>query len=100
VWVDQIEGALGTQTPLTATDIDRAARSARPLHTGARETWDEAGFRAGVYDMKHIALRPDSISAFLRSDRLRVWPEELNLIYAALGAPNDWVPMPEFAPAH
>jgi hypothetical protein len=62
--------------------------------------WDEAGFRAGVNDMKHIPLRPDSIHAFLTSDRLRVWPEELNLIYAALGAPNDWVPLPEFAPGH
>lgn len=100
VWVDQIEGGLGTQTPLTATDIDRAARSARPLHAGAPDLWDEAGFRAGVNDMKHISLRPDSIRAFLKSDRLRVWPEELNLIYAALGAPNDWVPWPEFAPAH
>ncbi len=100
VWVDQIEGALGTQTPLTATDVDRAARSARQVHSGAPDMWDEAGFRAGVNDMKHIPLRPDSIGAFLRSDRLRIWPEELNLIYAALGAPNDWVPLPEFAPAH
>jgi hypothetical protein len=45
-------------------------------------------------------MQPDSIRAFLTSDRVRVWPEELNLIYAALGGPRDYVPWPEFAPAH
>ena len=102
VWVDQIMGGLGTSTPLTPDAIDAAARGAqvrRPA-AGGQPVWDEAGFRAGVDDMRHVPMRPDSIRAFLRSDRVRVWPEELNLIYAALDGPRDWVPWPEFAPTH
>jgi CubicO group peptidase (beta-lactamase class C family) len=98
VWVDQIKGALGVQAPLTPAMIDRAVRGARILPTPGADGWDEAGFRAGVSDLQHIANRQDSIRVFLSSDRVRVWPEELSLIYTALGATGDWVPDPEFAP--
>jgi CubicO group peptidase (beta-lactamase class C family) len=101
VWVDQIMGGLGVRTPLTTQSIDAAARGAqvRTTSQGGEPMWDERGFRAGVDDLRHVAMQPDSIRAFLRSDRVRVWPEELNLIYGALGGPRDWVPWPEFAPA-
>jgi hypothetical protein len=100
VWVDQIMGGLGPRTPLTSTSIDAAVRGAqvRGPGSGGKTMWDESGFRAGVDDLRHVPLRPDSIRAFLASDRVRVWPDELNLIYAALGGPPDWVPWPEFAP--
>ncbi|MBI4501717.1 MAG: hypothetical protein HY700_11210 [Gemmatimonadetes bacterium] len=61
-------------------------------------TWDEAGFRAGVEDMMRVPMRVDSIRAFLASDRLRVMPEELDLIYTALGGTAGAIPWPEFAP--
>jgi CubicO group peptidase (beta-lactamase class C family) len=102
VWVDQIMGGLGTHAPLTPQMIDAAARGAQVRGAGAgrSQVWDEAGFRAGVDDLRHVAMQPDSIRAFLGSDRVRVWPEELNLIYAVLGGSRDYVPWPEFAPAH
>lgn len=101
VWVDQIMGGLGTHTPLTDRMVDATVRGARSRSADpAHSLWDAAGFRAGVDDLRHVPMQPDSIRAFLASDRLRVWPEELNLIYTALGGPHDYVPWPEFAPGH
>ena len=99
VWVDQIMGGLGVRTPLTDESIDATVRGAlvRGAAAGGAAMWDSAGFRAGVDDLRQVAMRPDSIRAFLASDRVRVWPEELNLIYAALDGPPNWVPWPEFA---
>ena len=100
VWVDQIMGALGTHSPLTDQSIDAAVHGAqlRGAESGNAAQWDPAGFRAGVDDIRRVPMRADSIRAFLASDRLRVWPEELNLIYAALGGTPGAVPWPEMAP--
>lgn len=98
VWVDQLMGALGPHGPLPAGAVDRASRGARPLDPAAPSDWDASGFRAGVSDMQHVPMQLDSIRAFLQSDRLRVWPEELTLIYTALGAQRDFIPDPEMDP--
>ena len=98
VWVDQLMGALGPRAPLTGDAVDLAAHGARPRDTGAPGDWDETGFRAGVKDMQQVPMQIDSIRAFLHSDRIRVWPEELSLIYAALGAQRDFIPDPEMDP--
>jgi CubicO group peptidase (beta-lactamase class C family) len=98
VWVDQIMGGLGSHTPLTDQMIDATVRGARTR--GDSASWDPAGFRAGAGDLRQVPMQADSIRAFLASDRVRVRPEELNLIYTALGGPSNYVPWPEFAPAH
>jgi len=97
VWVDQIMGALGPHDPLTDQMIDATVRGVRPRD---RSLWDEAGFRAGVEDMRHTPMHPDAIRAFLTSDRVRVWPEEMNIILAALGGGPNYIPWPEMAPTH
>jgi hypothetical protein len=99
VWVDQIVGALGVHAPLTDQSVDAAARGAlvRSTESGGEPVWDAAGFRAGVDDLRHVPMQADSIRVFLASDRVRVWPEELPLIYAALGGGPDAIPWPEMS---
>lgn len=84
--VESINGLLGIRERLSATDIDRMVRGAAPrFDRYARVMWDPAGFRAGISDMAAAELTPAGIAAFLASDRLKVLPEELPLIFLELG---------------
>jgi hypothetical protein len=88
--VESTNAALGIKEPISAAAIDRMVRGAAPRRDQfATPVWDPAGFRAGVADMASAELTPTGIAAFLGSDRLRVLPEELPLIYLELGGPGN-----------
>ena len=85
--VEQLKGMLGIVEPLTPEMVNTMAH-AHPitaLEDGVA-VWDEAGFRAGVADMLSIKeFSQAEILAFLKSDRLQVLPEELELLNHELG---------------
>ena len=85
--VEQLKGMLGIVDPLTPEMVNTMAH-AHPitvLEDGV-PVWDEAGFRAGVADMLSIKeFSQAEILAFLKSDRLQVLPEELELLNHELG---------------
>ena len=85
--VEQLKGMLGIVEPLTPEMVNTMARShpITALEDGV-PVWDEAGFRAGVADMLSIKeFSQAGILAFLKSDRLQVLPEELELLNHELG---------------
>jgi CubicO group peptidase (beta-lactamase class C family) len=85
---EQLKPALGTEGTVTPGMLDSMAAGARP-RDGERarsELWDEEAFRLGATDL--LSVKPQSyaaIRAFLASDRLRILPEELELINRELG---------------
>src|SRR5262249_35986760 len=98
--VDQVMGSLGIESPLTPAMIDAMARGAQAnvAAQNGEAVWDQAGFRSGIEDLLPIRKTPQAIRAFLASDRMRVTPEELPLIYRSLGGVPALIPNPEFAP--
>jgi CubicO group peptidase (beta-lactamase class C family) len=98
--VDQMMGSLGIASPLTPAMIDAMARGAQ-VNLAAQNgeaVWDQAGFRAGIEDLLPVKKTPQAIREFMASDRMPVTPEELPLIYRALGGVPALIPNPEFAP--
>ncbi len=84
--VESVNGALGIKEPLPAATIEMMVRGAAPrAERNGGSVWDPEGFRAGVADLAGAELTPTGIAAFFQSDRLRVLPEELPLIYLELG---------------
>jgi len=85
---EQLKPALGTEGTVTPGMIDSMAAGARP-RDGDRprpELWDDDAFRTGVTDL--LGVRPQTyaaIRAFLASDRLRILPQELEVINRELG---------------
>jgi CubicO group peptidase (beta-lactamase class C family) len=95
VMAEQLKGLLGTQAPVTAEMIETLARQGEEFApgVGGQRTWDPAGFRAGMADLLAISpLTLPAIRTLLRSDRLRVLPEEVYLLMRELrgrsGFPN------------
>jgi len=85
--IEQLKGMLGIPQPVTPEIIDVMARakSIEALESGVA-AWDEAGFRAGAADMLTIKeFTQAGILEFLRSDRIKVLPEELELLNRELG---------------
>lgn len=87
IMTEQLKGYIGVPQPVTAEVIDVMARArALPAAENGIATWDEDGFRTGVADMLTLSeFTPKEINAFLRSDRLKVLPEELELLHRELG---------------
>lgn len=86
MFVESLNGALGIAERLSEAAIDDMVRGAAPrTDRYSRIMWDPAGFRTGIADMSAIELTPAGIAAFLASDRLKVLPEELPLIFLELG---------------
>ncbi len=84
--VDYVNGALGIAERLSPATIDRMVEGAAPRQgRDGRTVWDPEGFRAGLDDLAHAELTPAGIAAFLKSDRFKVLPEELPIIYLELG---------------
>jgi CubicO group peptidase (beta-lactamase class C family) len=83
--VEHVNGALGIKEPISAAAIEMMVRGAAPRSGRALSAWDPAGFRAGIRDMAGATLTPAGIADFLKSDKLKVLPEELPLIYMELG---------------
>jgi hypothetical protein len=84
--VESVNGALGIKEPISPTTIDMMVRGAAPRpDRNGESVWDPDGFRAGITDLATAELTPAGITAFLKSDRLQVLPEELPLIYLELG---------------
>ena len=84
--VESVNGVLGIKDPLSAATLDMMVRGAAPrMERNGASVWDPEGFRAGIADMAGAELSPTGIAAFFQSDRLRVLPEELPLIYLELG---------------
>jgi CubicO group peptidase (beta-lactamase class C family) len=77
------KGFLGIKEPIRPERIDamaKGARENRALDHGL-SVWDEAGFRAGVEDMNSVENTIAGIRSLLRSNRLRIAPEELEILY-------------------
>jgi CubicO group peptidase (beta-lactamase class C family) len=83
VMVDDLRGALGMPGPITGRMIDLMTSGA--VARNDKSVWDPAGFRAGVEDMASVEMTPTGIKAFLESDRLRVAPEELEVLFREIG---------------
>ena len=85
---EQLKPALGTEGTVTPGMVDSMAAGARPREgdRARTELWQEDAFRLGVTDL--LAVRPQTyaaIRAFLASSRLRILPQELELINRELG---------------
>jgi CubicO group peptidase (beta-lactamase class C family) len=81
-----LAGVLGIDPELVAKSGEAMAKGGRGDVMGVAEPlWDPAGFRAGLADLAPLAPTRDSVRAFLKSDRLRVAPEELELLFRELG---------------
>jgi hypothetical protein len=74
---------LGIDDPIRPEMVDAMARGARESQALGHglSIWDEAGFRAGVEDLMRVDRSPAGIKGFLRSNRMRVPPEDLELIF-------------------
>jgi CubicO group peptidase (beta-lactamase class C family) len=94
IMAENLKGLLATTTPITAEMVDAMATRAEEFApaAGGAKIWDPAGFRLGIADMQAETLTLPNIQAFLRSNRLRVLPEELYLLVRELrgraGFPN------------
>jgi hypothetical protein len=85
--VEGINGVLGIDDPISPGMIDAMVRGSAvqtQLQRG-ESVWNEDGFRAGIRDMAGVEMRPQSIARFMKSDGLRIMPEELPIIYLELG---------------
>jgi hypothetical protein len=47
--------------------------------------WDPEGFQTGLRDMLSVDMTVNESRAFVSSDRLRIAPEELMILYKELG---------------
>jgi CubicO group peptidase (beta-lactamase class C family) len=84
---ERLGGMLGITTPLTPLMVEDMVKGTR-LRRSAGDgvvVWEPAGFRAGLDDLASIHMSRDSIAEFLQSDRLRILPEELDLLVEDLG---------------
>jgi hypothetical protein len=87
IMIEQLKGMLGIPQPVTPGTIDVMARAkSLAAAENGMPVWDEAGFRAGVADMLTLKeFTQAEILAFLRSDQLKVLPEELEVLHRELG---------------
>ncbi|MFN0181122.1 MAG: serine hydrolase domain-containing protein [Gemmatimonadales bacterium] len=84
--VVESNAALGIREPVSAATVEMMVRGAAPRNDRPGSvSWDADGFRAGLTDMAAAELTPAGIAAFLKSDRLKILPEELPLIALELG---------------
>lgn len=86
IMAERMIGGLGMKSPLTEEMVDAMAAGAQLAPFASSQVWDADGFRAGVKDMLSVDMTPDAITAFLRSDRLQVRYEQLDVLYRELGA--------------
>ena len=86
VMAEQLKGLLETPSGVTPAMIDAMANQAREFTpgVGGQRTWDPAGFRAGMSDMLAVTLTLPNIKSFIRSNRLRVLPEEIYVLMREL----------------
>ena len=87
IMVENMKGQLGIASPLTNEMIAAMVKGARPIpgRPGDATRWDAEGFRAGVEDMLKVEMTPEAVRAFLESDRMRIAPEELDILYREIG---------------
>jgi hypothetical protein len=95
VMAEQINGSLGIRTPLSSKMVEDMATGAHVRiedEKGAKD-WDPAGFRTGIEDMLSVEMTVPAINAFMASDRLRVPPAELGIIFRELEAKEVAIPI-------
>jgi CubicO group peptidase (beta-lactamase class C family) len=85
---EQLKPALGTIGEVTPAMLSAMAAGARSREGGRAGSglWNAEAFRLGVTDL--LSVQPQSyaaIRAFMASDRLRILPQELELINRELG---------------
>ena len=97
---ERTRGGLGVQAQFSPEAVEAMARGAIIDSGSARneETWDPEGFRAGLHDMEAVEMTPAAIRAFLKSDKFRIPPEELEVIHRELGGEGAIFPWPLFVP--
>jgi CubicO group peptidase (beta-lactamase class C family) len=95
IMVEQLKGYIGIPQPMTTEAIEAMARGgALPAAENGVATWDEDGFRTGVADLLTLKeFTPKEINGFLKSDRLKVLPEELELLHRELGGTGSFTAM-------
>ncbi len=87
IMVENMKGRLGIGSPLTPPMIEAMANGTRmvPNQVNDSALWDADGFRAGALDMLNVEMKPEAVRAFLESDRMRIAPEELDILYREIG---------------
>ena len=87
IMVERLRGRLGIESPVTPEMVEAmvAGAQVRAEAENGEPIWDPGGFRAGVQDMSSVQMTPAAIEAFLKSENLRVLPEELDLLVRELG---------------
>jgi len=85
---EQLKPAMGVEQPVTPDMVERMASGALPRDSARplAQDYDPAGFRLGLADVLGVVPQTyQAIRAFYASDRLRVLPQELALIYREMG---------------
>jgi len=96
---DRLQGGLGIDNPLTPEAIEAMARGTRVApEVDSNSLWDEDGFRVGVEDILQVERTPDAIRSFMESDRLKVAPEELEMLHRDVGGQGVILPWPVAVP--
>ena len=95
IMAERLRGGLGIEEPLTPEMIEAMARGAKVRAGGEGKgilTWDPDGFRAGIKDMIAVEMTFEGIKGFLKSDRLKITSQELEIITKELGSDKPLLP--------
>lgn len=92
--VERLKGGLGIDEPLTQEMVDTMANGVKVRSHDEKgiAVWDPEGFHQGAKDMMSVKMTREAIAAFLKTDRLKVAYEELNLIYREIGGQQSLLP--------
>jgi CubicO group peptidase (beta-lactamase class C family) len=100
VLAERMAGLLAGEEPLTEARLRDIAEHVSTADGATGIEWDTEGFVAGALDMLPETGSPERIRSFVRSDGIRVEPEEHELLWLALGRHGPLpLPMPFWATA-
>ncbi len=92
---ERLRGYLGIPEPITDAMIETMATGAivRAERENGEPVWDAEAFRLGMRDMRAVPMTREAIREFLASERVRVGPEEIRILYHELGGRGEF-PVP------
>jgi hypothetical protein len=84
---ERLRGYLGIPEPITDAMIEAMATGAvvRAEQENGEPVWDADAFRVGMREMRDVPMTWEAIREFLASDRVRLGPEEIRILYHELG---------------
>ena len=94
IMVERLKGGLGIDEPLSQEMVNAMANGVKIRSHDEKgiAVWDPEGFYQGVEDMMPVKMTREAITAFLKTDRLKVAFEELDLIYREIGGRQSLLP--------